>query len=112
MEIKNVIGDSIPDRFEKLQGGTLINVQIEENVLEEVIKYKYKQMFTLETNNDRLERLAVNMEIYCAKQYLASTDYKMTVDYFATLTKEVQDELTTKRAESREFIRINTGVVK
>ena len=42
-----------------------------------------------------------------AKAYLASTDYKMTVDYFATLSKEVQDELTTKRAEARAFIRAN-----
>lgn len=42
-----------------------------------------------------------------AKNYLASTDYKMTVDYFATLSEVEQNELTTKRAEAREFIRGN-----
>lgn len=42
-----------------------------------------------------------------AKAYLSSTDYKTTIDYFATLTKEIQDELVLKRAESREFIRAN-----
>ena len=42
-----------------------------------------------------------------AKNYLASTDYKMTVDYFATLTEVEQNELTAKRAEAREFVRAN-----
>ena len=42
-----------------------------------------------------------------AKAYLSSTDYKMTVDYFATLSKEIQDELILKRSEAREFIRGN-----
>ncbi len=41
------------------------------------------------------------------KAYLLSTDYKMTVDYFATLSEEVQNELVTKRAEAREYIRVN-----
>lgn len=40
-----------------------------------------------------------------AKAYLIATDYKMTVDYFATLTREVQDELILKRNEARELIR-------
>ena len=43
-----------------------------------------------------------------AKSYLSSTDYKMTVDYFATLTKDVQDELILKRSEARDFIRANS----
>jgi hypothetical protein len=42
-----------------------------------------------------------------AKVYLSSTDYKMTVDYFATLSKDIQDELILKRNEAREFIRAN-----
>lgn len=42
-----------------------------------------------------------------SKAYLSSTDYKMTVDYFATLSKEIQDELILKRNEAREFIRAN-----
>ena len=41
MEVKNVIGDNSPEVFEKLQGGTLINVQIEEVVTEdEVVDFK------------------------------------------------------------------------
>ena len=43
-----------------------------------------------------------------AKAYLLSTDYKMTVDYFGSLSKEIQDELILKRAEAREFIRANS----
>lgn len=43
-----------------------------------------------------------------AKNYLAQTDYKMTVDYFATLTVAEQNELTTKRAEAREYVRTNS----
>lgn len=39
-----------------------------------------------------------------AKAYLASTDFKMTVDYYATLTPEQQEELTVKRAEARAFL--------
>lgn len=42
-----------------------------------------------------------------AKAYLASTDYKMTVDYFATLTEAEQVEIAAKRAEARAFIRAN-----
>ena len=44
-----------------------------------------------------------------AKAYLANTDYKMTVDYFATLTEAEQVQLTQLRAEAREFIRTNEG---
>lgn len=39
--------------------------------------------------------------------YLNRTDYKMTIDYFATLSKEQQDELIKLRNEAREFIRAN-----
>lgn len=40
-----------------------------------------------------------------AKNYLASTDYKMTVDYFATLGKDEQDMLIAERQKARNFIR-------
>ena len=43
-----------------------------------------------------------------AKNYLALTDYKMTVDYFATLDKVTQDELIAERQKAREFIRANS----
>lgn len=40
-----------------------------------------------------------------AKAYLASTDFKMTVDYYATLTVEQQEELTIMRATARGFLK-------
>jgi hypothetical protein len=43
-----------------------------------------------------------------AKNYLAQTDYKMTVDYFATLDKATQDGLIAERQKAREFIRVNS----
>ena len=43
-----------------------------------------------------------------AKAYLNNTDYKMTVDYFATLTQVEQDSFISKRAEYREFVRVNS----
>jgi hypothetical protein len=42
------------------------------------------------------------------KAYLLATDYKMTVDYFATLTKEEQDNLIKLRSEAREYVRANS----
>ena len=42
-----------------------------------------------------------------ALEYLASTDFKMTVDYYATLTAEEQKEITAKRAEARAFLKAN-----
>ena len=50
------------------------------------------------------ERLAKLAECYA---YLASTDYKMTIDYYGSMTESDQVEVTTKRAEAREFIRAN-----
>ena len=47
----------------------------------------------------------LNQKVQEAKAYLQSTDFKMTVDYFATLSKEEQDELIAKRAEARETVR-------
>ena len=58
------------------------------------------------------ERVAneLSTKIAEAKAYLASTDFKMTVDYFATMVIEKQEEVIAKRAEAREFIRANQGV--
>ena len=52
------------------------------------------------------ERVQKLSEAYA---YLSTTDYKMTVDYFGSLSKEIQDELVLKRAEAREYIRANSG---
>ena len=66
------------------------------NALEESIK---NSILTPE------QELANKVQEY--KAYLLATDFKMTVDYFATLSEELQVELTTKRQEAREFIRAN-----
>ena len=56
---------------------------------------------------EEVEKEELKNKIAEAKAYLSSTDYKMTVDYFATLSKEIQDELILKRNDAREFIRDN-----
>ena len=57
--------------------------------------------------DEEIAKEEIKNKIAEAKAYLSSTDYKMTVDYFATLTKEIQDELILKRSDAREFIRAN-----
>ena len=64
--------------------------------------------FIAPTEEEIQAEITVNL-VQEAKNYLASTDYKMTIDYFATLSKEVQDELIAKRVEAREFVRLNEG---
>ena len=105
MEIKNVIGDNSPEIFEKLQGGTFINVQVEEVVTEdEVVKYKYKQMFTTETNEEKLEKVAKTMLIQIANQYLASTGWYVERLNDPSSGKAIPEEVLAKRAEARELI--------
>ena len=107
MEIKNVIGDNSPEVFEKLQGGTLINVQIEEVVTEdEVVKYNYKQMFTTETNEDRLEKVKTAMLVRICQDYLNDTDHKFYGDYEPKIDEDLE-LIRTKRSEARAFIRAN-----
>lgn len=107
MEIKNVIGDNSPEVFEKLQGGTFINVQIEEVVTEdEVVKYSYKQVFTTETNEDKLEKVAKTILIQIASQYLTSTGWYVERLNDPSSGKAIPDEVLTKRVEARELINI------
>ena len=107
MEIKNVIGDNSPEVFEKLQGGTLINVQIEEVVTEEeVIKYKYKQMFTTETNEDKLEKVKTRMIVKIYQDYLDDTDHKFYGDYEPKVGEDLEP-IRVKRSEARAFVRAN-----
>ena len=54
---------------------------------------------------EELAEEALKAKIAEAKAYLSSTDFKMTVDYFATLDEQAQAELTTKRAEARMFLK-------
>ena len=107
MEIKNVIGDNSPEVIEKLQGGTLINVQVEEVVTEEeVIKYKYKQMFTTETNEEKLEKIKTRMLVKLYQDYLEDTDHKFYGDYEPKVGEDLEP-IRTKRSEARAFVRAN-----
>ena len=107
MEIKNVIGDNSPEVFEKLQGGTLINVQIVEVVTEEeVIKYSYKQLFTTETNEEKLEKIKTSMLVKIYQDYLEDTDHKFYGDYEPKVDEDLE-LVRTKRSEARAFVRAN-----
>ena len=107
MVIKNVIGDNSPELFEKLQGGVLINVQVEEVVLEdEVVKYKYKQVFTTETNEEKLEKIKTQMLVMVYQEYLDDTDHKFYGDYEPKVGEDLE-AVRTKRSEARAFVRAN-----
>ena len=107
MEIKNVIGDNSPEVFEKLQGGTLINVQVEEVVTDdEVVKYKYKQMFTTETNVEKLEKVKTSMLVKVYQDYLDDTDHKFYGDYEPKVDEDLEP-IRVKRSEARAFVRAN-----
>ena len=107
MEIKNVIGDNSPEVFEKLQGGTLINVQVEEVVTEdEVVKYSYKQLFTTETNEEKLENIKIEMLVRIYKDYLVDTDHKFYGDYEPKVGEDLEP-IRVKRSEARAFVRAN-----
>ena len=107
MVIKNVIGDNSPELFEKLQGGTLINVQVEEVVLEDdVVKYKYKQVFTTETNEEKLEKIKTAMLVMVYQDYLDDTDHKFYGDYEPKVGEDLE-AVKTKRSEARAFVRAN-----
>ena len=113
MEIKNVIGDNSPEVFEKLQGGTFINVQVKEIVIEEgigagegVVKYSYKQLFTTESNEEKLENIKTKMLIKIYQDYLDDTDHKFYGDYEPKVDEDLEP-IRAKRSEARAFVRAN-----
>ena len=107
MEIKNVIGDNSPEMTEKLQGGTLINVHVEEVVTEdEVVKYSYKQLFTTETNEEKLEKIKTAMLVKIYQDYLEDTDHKFYGDYEPKVGEDLEP-IRAKRSEARAFVRAN-----
>lgn len=66
------------------------------------------EFFDFRTKEEILKQ-EFDIKISEAKQYLLSTDYKMTIDYFATMSLEQQEELTRLRSEARQFIRDNSN---
>ena len=58
-----------------------------------------------EFTEEELAQQELEAKIAEAKTYLASTDFKMTVDYYPTMTAEQQEELMAKRSEARAFLK-------
>ena len=65
-----------------------------------------EQAYTPPTQEE-LDKALVIQKVQEYKAYLLATDFKMTVDYYATLTAEEQSDLTNKRAEARAFLKAN-----
>ena len=104
MEIKDVIGDSSPQKFEKLQGGTLLNTDIEELQVDGVVKFKYKQTFVTETNEDSLEKLFNLFTIKIHKDYLEDTKWYIDRLNDPSSGKAVPAHVLAKRAFARDEI--------
>ena len=104
MEIKEVIGDSTPQRFEALQGGTLLNTDVQEVLIEDAVKYKYKQVFVTETNEEKLEKLFNAFTIKIHKDYLEDTAWYIERLNDPSSGKAVPQEVLDKRAEARAII--------
>ena len=104
MEIKEVIGDNTPQRFEKLQGGTLLNTDVQELQVDEVVKFKYKQLFVTETNEDKLEKLFNLFTIKIHKDYLEDTKWYIDRLNDPSSGKSVPADVLAKRAFAREEI--------
>lgn len=87
------------------------NIEVSEKVWQEAINinancYKDSEFIVKDFRTDEEIRTAeINTQIAEAKTYLASTDFKMTVDYYAIMTAEQQEELSTKRSEARTFLK-------
>lgn len=69
-----------------------------------------EQAYTPPTQEE-LDKALVIQKVQEYKAYLLATDFKMTVDYYAMLSEVEQLELTAKRQEAREYVRVNEGVL-
>lgn len=85
-------------RAKALEFSTETTVQDESMITECITNFKHP-------TEGELAQQAIDNKISEAKAYLASTDFKMTVDYYATMTAEQQEELSTKRSEARTFLK-------
>ena len=104
MEVREVIGDSTPQKFETLKGGTLLNTDVQEVVIEDVTKYKYKQVFVTETSEEKLEKLFNVFTIKIHKDYLENTKWYIDRLNDPSSGKAIPAEVLTKRAFAREEI--------
>ena len=91
-----------PEHIAMLRARALeFGTKLDESLIKECIaNFKYP-------TEEELAQQELESKIAEAKAYLESTDFKMTVDYYSTLTADEQAELTEKRAEAREYVRVN-----
>ena len=59
-------------------------------------------------SEEEIQAELIKNQVQEYKAFLIATDYKMTIDYFATLSKEEGDSLIAQRATAREFVRANS----
>lgn len=104
MEVREVIGDNTPQKFETLKGGTLLNTDVQEVLVEDVTKYKYKQAFVTETNEEKLENLFNVFTIKIHKDYLEDTKWYIDRLNDPSSGKAVPAEVLAKRTFAREEI--------
>ena len=79
LDIKKVTG-SEPVRYEKLRGGTLVNVLAKEVQIEDGTQWEYWQTFTTEVNAERLDLIASSVEAEIAAEAKAEALSNMTVE--------------------------------
>ena len=106
MKIEKVYGNEIPPKFEYLRGGVFINALPEKVESDDSDLYSYYQTFTMETNEERLEKKYIRLVSEVYKEYLSKTDYKFFNGY---KPKEGEDlaEIERLRDEARDYIRDN-----
>ncbi len=91
---------------------TGVNIEVSNTQYVQAHKHEENNTITIDGDNMSFSKVEYpkSDEELKAKQlaeaygYLASTDFYMTVDKYATLTDEKKTELTTKRQEARDLI--------
>lgn len=104
MKIEVVYGNEIPPKFEYLRGGVFINALPKKVESEDSDLYSYYQTFTMETSEERLEKVAKIMLIQIASQYLASTGWYVERLNDPSSGKAIPEDVLAKRVEARELI--------
>lgn len=106
MKIEKVYGNEIPPKFEYLRGGVFINALPEKVESEDSDLYSYHQTFTMETNEEILEKKYIRLVCEVYKAYLEQTDHKFFNGYKPKAEEDLV-EIERLRDEARDFIRAN-----
>lgn len=104
MEIKTVMSNSIPDKYEKLQNGTLINVLPTEEVTAYGTMYKYSQLYTTEVAEAKLDKMYIKVCIEIYNKYLNDTGWYIERLNDPSSGKAIPEDVLVKRAEARALI--------